>query len=75
MRLLLEYLYVGTAAFERDVAYYRDVLGAAIVWAFHAFGVKVAALRPCDGPLILSADHRRRQEENEGEMSPTWETS
>jgi len=54
----LEYLYVGTAAFDRDVAYYRDVLGAEVVWAFAAFGAKVAALRVCDGPLLLLADHR-----------------
>jgi predicted enzyme related to lactoylglutathione lyase len=54
----LEYLYVGTADFERDVAYYRDVLGAEVVWAFHAFGARVAALRVCAGPLWLLADHR-----------------
>jgi len=54
----LAYLYVGTAAFERDVAYYRDVLGAEVVWAFNAYGAKVAALRVCDGPLLLLADHR-----------------
>ncbi len=54
----LEYLYVGTAAFDRDVAYYRDVLGAEVVWAFAAFGAKVAAVRVCDGPLLLLADHR-----------------
>jgi hypothetical protein len=50
----LAYLYVGTAAFERDVAYYRDVLGAEVVWAFNAYGAKVAALRVCDGPLFCS---------------------
>jgi len=27
----IEYLYVGTAAFDRDVVYYRDVLGAKVV--------------------------------------------
>jgi predicted enzyme related to lactoylglutathione lyase len=54
----LAYLYVGTAAFERDYSYYRDVLGAEVVWAFHAFGAKVAAFRVCDGPLLLLADHR-----------------
>jgi hypothetical protein len=55
----LEFLYVGTSAFERDCAYYRDVLGANLVWAFNAFGAKVAAFRLCDGPLWLLADHRR----------------
>jgi hypothetical protein len=54
----LAYLYFGTAAFERDVAYYRDVLRGKIVWAFNAFGAKVAAVRLCDGPLFLLADHR-----------------
>ena len=28
----LVYLYVGTADFERDLAYYRDTLGAPVVW-------------------------------------------
>jgi hypothetical protein len=28
------------------------------VWAFHAFGAKVAAYRVGDGPLFLLADHR-----------------
>jgi predicted enzyme related to lactoylglutathione lyase len=54
----LAYLYIGTAAFDRDVAYYRDVLGAEVVWAFNAFDAKVAALRVADGPLFLLADHR-----------------
>jgi predicted enzyme related to lactoylglutathione lyase len=54
----LEYLYIATADFERDVAYYRDVLGAALVWAFHAFEAKVAAFRMGVGPLLLLADHR-----------------
>ena len=54
----LEYLYLGTAAFERDCTYYRNVLGAELVWAFHAFDAKVAAFRTCAGPLFLLADHR-----------------
>jgi predicted enzyme related to lactoylglutathione lyase len=54
----LAYLYIGTADFDRDVAYYRDVLGAKVVWAFNAFDAKVAAFRVCDGPLFLLADHR-----------------
>jgi len=53
----LEYLYIGTAAFERDCTYYRSVLGAELVWAFHAFDAKVAAFRLCSGPLFLLADH------------------
>jgi hypothetical protein len=52
------YLYVGTADFDRDCAWYRDMLGAERVWAFHAFGAKVAAFRVGEGPLVLLADHR-----------------
>jgi predicted enzyme related to lactoylglutathione lyase len=54
----LEYLYIGTADFDRDCAYYEKVLGAERVWAFHAFGARVAAFRACEGPLFLLADHR-----------------
>lgn len=54
----LAYLYIGTADFDRDVAYYRDVLGAEVVWAFNAHGAKVAAVRLGQGPLFLLADHR-----------------
>lgn len=54
----LEYLYVGTAEFERDVAYYRDVLGAPVLWNLEGFGAHVAAFRLGDGPLFLLADHR-----------------
>jgi predicted enzyme related to lactoylglutathione lyase len=54
----LAYLYVGTADFQRDCAYYEGVLGAEQVWAFHAFGARVAAFRLCEGPLVLLADHR-----------------
>lgn len=54
----LAYLYIGTADFDRDCAYYANVLGAERVWAFNAFGAKVAAFRVCEGPLLLPADHR-----------------
>ena len=54
----LAYLYIGTADFDRDCAYYAKVLGAERVWAFHAFGARVAAFRVCQGPLVLLADHR-----------------
>lgn len=54
----LVYLYVGTADFERDLAYYRDTLGAPVIWSFSRFGAKVAALRLGGGPLFLIADHR-----------------
>ena len=54
----LAYLYVGTADFERDLAYYRDVLGGEIAWNHTGFGAHVAALRLAKGPLLLLADHR-----------------
>lgn len=54
----LAYLYVGTADFERDLAYYRDVLGATLVWNLTGFGAHVAAFRLGEGPLLLLADHR-----------------
>ncbi|MCI0631643.1 MAG: VOC family protein [Phycisphaerales bacterium] len=54
----LEFLYMGTADFERDFNHYKDTLGAELVWAFHKFGAKVAAFRIGAGPLLLIADHR-----------------
>lgn len=54
---ILTYLYVGSADFERDLAYYREIVGAKRVWHFDHFGARVAALRVAAGPLLL-ADHR-----------------
>lgn len=54
----LKYLYVGTGHFDEDLAYYRDVIGAKMVWNFTAFGARVAAFRIARGPLFLIADHR-----------------
>lgn len=54
----LAYLYVGTSDFDADLAYYRDTLGAEVVWSFAAFGARVAAFRVSEGPLLLVADHR-----------------
>lgn len=55
----LEYLYVASADVEKDLAYYRDVLGARVVWDFREFGTRVAAVelgaRP---PLYILAGHR-----------------
>lgn len=55
----LEYLYVGTSDFERDVAYYRENLKAQLIWSFEKFGAKVAAFRVAFGPLLLLADHKK----------------
>lgn len=54
----LTYLYVGVAEFERALDYYRDVLGATLVWRFEDDGDEVGAVRLGDGPLVLLADHR-----------------
>jgi hypothetical protein len=55
----LVYLYVGTDAYARDLAYHRDILGAELVWEFHEFDAHVAALRHGEGaPMFLLADHR-----------------
>jgi predicted enzyme related to lactoylglutathione lyase len=53
----MAFLYVGSADFEADFHFYRDVLGAALVWGFDRFGAKVAAFKLGDSPLILIADH------------------
>ena len=56
--LSLAYLYVGSKDFSRDLSYYRDILGATVVWNHEGFGAHVAALRLGRGPLVLLADHR-----------------
>jgi predicted enzyme related to lactoylglutathione lyase len=54
----LRFLYLGTADFERDLACYRNTLGAQLVWRFEDFGARVAAVSVGEGPLLLLADHR-----------------
>lgn len=54
----LLYLYVGSSDIERDVAFYRQGLGAELVWRFRAADAEVAALRLGPGPLFLLANHR-----------------
>src|SRR5262249_17034403 len=54
----LVYLYLGTADFDRDCAYYANVLGPQRVWACRACGARVAAFRVGEGPLLLLADPR-----------------
>lgn len=55
----LEYLYLGSADVARDLAYYRDVLGAEVVWDFSEFGTRVAGVRLfAEGPMVLLAGHR-----------------
>ena len=54
----LEYVYMGSRAFERDVTFYRETLGGEVVWNLEGFGAHVAAVRLGPGPLVLLADHR-----------------
>lgn len=53
----IAFLYVGSSEFEADLHFYRDTLGAQLVWGFDRFGAKVAAFNLGDGPLLLIADH------------------
>jgi predicted enzyme related to lactoylglutathione lyase len=54
----LTFLYQGSADFERDLAYYGQIIGAQKVWHFEHFGARVAAFRVGEGPLMIIADHR-----------------
>jgi predicted enzyme related to lactoylglutathione lyase len=54
----LIYLYVGSDDVTSDVAFYRDHLGADVVWHHRAMGTEVAAVRLGEGPMVLLADHR-----------------
>ncbi len=57
--LSVEYLYVGSNDYERDLAFYKDVLLAQEVWKFDRFGSRITAFSLSAGPLILLADSRR----------------
>jgi catechol 2,3-dioxygenase-like lactoylglutathione lyase family enzyme len=53
----LIYIYIGTSNFVADRLFYKDVLGARLVWEFEDFGAKVAAFDLCGFPYLLIADH------------------
>ena len=53
----LAYIYVGSSDFGKDRGFYKDVLGARLVWEFEKFGAKVAAFDLCGEPYLLIADH------------------
>ncbi|HUI00053.1 MAG TPA: VOC family protein [Nitrososphaerales archaeon] len=55
----LVYVYVGTSDFDGDLAFYRDKLGARLLWNKRAFGARVAAFDLCGEPYLLIADHVR----------------
>ena len=54
----LAYLYVGSARFAETLQYYRDLLGAPVLWHFARGGVRVAAVQLGAGPPLVLADHR-----------------
>jgi hypothetical protein len=53
-----DFLYMPSTDVARDLGYYRDVLGAEIVFAIEAFGTRVARVKLTDGgPRLLLAEH------------------
>lgn len=54
----LAYLYVGTKDVEASLRYWTEVVGAPRVWDYTAFGTRVAAVAPGEGPLLILAGHR-----------------
>jgi hypothetical protein len=54
----LDFLYTPSADVAADSRYFREVLGAEIVFAIEAMGTKVAMVRLSgEGPAILLTDH------------------
>jgi hypothetical protein len=54
----LDFLYMPSRDVAYDLAFYRDVVGAEIVFAIEAFGARVAQVRMTEqGPGLLLADH------------------
>jgi catechol 2,3-dioxygenase-like lactoylglutathione lyase family enzyme len=52
-----DFLYMPSPDVAKDIAYYRDVLGAELVFAIEAFGTRVAQVELCDGPRLMLAGH------------------
>ena len=56
----LDVLYVPSGDVEADVTFYRDVLGARVVFAIEAMGARVAEVAiGAGGPRVVLADHLR----------------
>jgi predicted enzyme related to lactoylglutathione lyase len=54
----LDILYVPSRDVEADVGFYRDVLGARVVFAIEAMGTRVAEVAiSAEGPRLVLADH------------------
>lgn len=58
--LRLAYIYVGTSDFDADHRFYKEILGARLVWEFEEFGARVAAFDLAGEPYLLLADHVKR---------------
>jgi len=54
----LRFLYVGSKDVERDSIFYKESLGAEILWKITDFGTTVAAVRISNSPVLLLADHQ-----------------
>jgi predicted enzyme related to lactoylglutathione lyase len=52
-----DFLYMPSTDVAADLAYYRDVLGAEIVFAIERFGTRVAQLKLAGGPRLMVAEH------------------
>jgi catechol 2,3-dioxygenase-like lactoylglutathione lyase family enzyme len=53
-----DFLYMPSTDVARDLGYYRDVLGAEVVFAIEAFGTRVAQVKLSeDGPRLVLAGH------------------
>ena len=53
----LAYIYIGTNNYAADYNFYKNILGAGLVWEFENFGAKVAAFDLSGEPYLLIADH------------------
>jgi hypothetical protein len=53
----LVYVYIGTSSFDGDLDFYKNKLGARLLWNRKAFGARVAAFDLCGEPFLLIADH------------------
>ena len=54
----LDFLYMPSSNIEADLAFYREALGAEMVFAIEAFGARVAEVRLGDEPpRLVLADH------------------
>lgn len=53
----LIYIYIGTSNYQADHNFYKNVLGAELIWEFEEFDAKVAAFNLSGEPYLLIADH------------------